>query len=379
MSNNIASNSKRKVGIIITIIFTIIFTIGISFFGIMAFQDYQSKNVSKKLIKKDLIGATFSIDSIDVEVTEENLKSMELTDKEVETELGVRGCIYYGKIKIEEEKYSLEVPIEVYYMFNPRGRFWSLGYQEFRRRTEERVIEIKEQPTEEVLKNSFVGQTISGIEVTEEIAKRITIDNIEKDENNNGIVYVDATLYDNSKTPEEKINIESTIKFKETGWTVSRVYGKREKNTITASSSSENSSNASSNTLITSSDNSTANSDITNSLKEIYLEKYNKLAEELSTLERSYSNSSTETEKKELANKKYSKWDEFLNEIWTTLKSNMESSEFEALTQVQISWITEKESIAKNKGGSLDSLEGLKSLSESTKSRCYTLINNYME
>ena len=35
----------------------------------------QSKNVSKKLIKKDLIGATFSIDSIDVEVTEENLKS----------------------------------------------------------------------------------------------------------------------------------------------------------------------------------------------------------------------------------------------------------------------------------------------------------------
>ena len=33
MSNNIASNSKRKVGIIITIIFTIIFTIGISFFG----------------------------------------------------------------------------------------------------------------------------------------------------------------------------------------------------------------------------------------------------------------------------------------------------------------------------------------------------------
>ena len=379
MSNNIASNSKRKVGIIITIIFTIIFTIGISFFGIMAFQDYQSKNVSKKLIKKDLIGATFSIDSIDVEVTEENLKSMELTDKEVETELGVRGCIYYGKIKIEEEKYSLEVPIEVYYMFNPRGRFWSLGYQEFRRRTEERVIEIKEQPTEEVLKNSFVGQTISGIEVTEEIAKRITIDNIEKDENNNGIVYVDATLYDNSKTPEEKINIESTIKFKETGWTVSRVYGKREKNTITASSSSENSSNASSNTSITSSDNSTANSDITNSLKEIYLEKYNKLAEELSTLERSYSNSSTETEKKELANKKYSKWDEFLNEIWTTLKSNMERSEFEALTQVQISWITEKESIAKNKGGSLDSLEGLKSLSESTKSRCYTLINNYME
>ena len=78
MSNNIASNSKRKVAIIITIIFTIIFTIGISFFGIMAFQDYQSKNVSKKLIKKDLIGATFSIDSIDVEVTEENLKSMEL-------------------------------------------------------------------------------------------------------------------------------------------------------------------------------------------------------------------------------------------------------------------------------------------------------------
>lgn len=379
MSNNIASNSKRKVAIIITIIFTIIFTIGISFFGIMAFQDYQSKNVSKKLIKKDLIGATFSIDSIDVEVTEENLKSMELTDKEVETELGVRGCIYYGKIKIEEEKYSLEVPIEVYYMFNPRGRFWSLGYQEFRRRAEERVIEIKEEATEEVLRNSFVGQTISGIEVTEEIAKRITIDNIEEDENNNGIVYVDATLYDNSKTPEEIINIESTIKFKETGWTVSRVYGKREKNTVTASNLSGSSSNSSSNTSITSSNNSTTNSSTTKSLKETYLEKYNKLAEELSTLERSYSNSSTETEKKELANKKYSKWDEFLNEIWTTLTENMESSEFEVLTQVQISWITEKESIAKNKGGSLDSLEGLKSLSESTKSRCYTLINNYME
>ncbi len=267
----------------------------------MAFQDYQSKNVSKKLIKKDLIGATFSIDSIDVEVTEENLKSMELTDKEVETELGVRGCIYYGKIKIEEEKYSLEVPIEVYYMFNPKGRFWSLGYQEFRRRAEERVIEIKEEATEEVLRNSFVGQTISGIEVTEEIAKRITIDNIEEDENNNGIVYVDATLYDNSKTPEEIINIESTIKFKETGWTVSRVYGKREKNTVTASNLSGSSSNSSSNTSITSSNNSTTNSSTTKSLKETYLEKYNKLAEELSTLERSYSNSSTETEKKELA------------------------------------------------------------------------------
>ena len=47
----------------------------------------------------------------------------------------------------------------------------------------------------------------------------------------------------------------------------------------------------SSNTSITSSNNSTTNSSTTKSLKETYLEKYNKLAEELSTLERSYSNS----------------------------------------------------------------------------------------
>lgn len=369
------SESIKKAIIISSIMLVVI--VGL-FAGIIGIKSYNSKNVSKKVVKEDIIGTGISVGNIKIEITSDNLDEVEILDKENETDLGTRMCTYNGIVKIKDENYEANIPFESSYVYIGGNRKWELWSVDLDKNDDNFELVIKTEATDDVIKKAFVGETISGIEITDSISKTITL--TEKEDDGEGTVEIEAEFYDTSKSPKEKIIVEADVKFNGEKWALYNCYSKREKNTVTASSSSENSSNSSSSASITSNNNNSAtNSYATKSLKETYLEKYNKLAEELSTLERSYSNSSTETEKKELANKKYSKWDEFLNEIWTALKSNMESSEFEALTQVQISWITEKESIAKNKGGSLDSLEALKSLSESTKSRCYTLINNYME
>lgn len=369
------SESIKKAIIISSIMLVVI--VGL-FAGIIGIKSYNSKNVSKKVVKEDIIGTGISVGNIKIEITSDNLDEVEILDKENETDLGTRMCTYNGIVKIKDENYEANIPFESSYVYIGGNRKWELWSVDLDKNDDNFELVIKTEATDDVIKKAFVGETISGIEITDSISKTITL--TEKEDDGEGTVEIEAEFYDTSKSPKEKIIVEADVKFNGEKWALYNCYSKREKNTVTANSSSGSSSNSSSSASITSNNNNSAtNSYATKSLKETYLEKYNKLAEELSTLERSYSNSSTETEKKELANKEYSKWDEFLNEIWTTLKSNMESSEFEALTQVQISWITEKESIAKNKGGSLDSLEGLKSLSESTKSRCYTLINNYME
>lgn len=368
--------SIKKAIIISSIMLVVI--VGL-FAGIIGIKSYNSKNVSKKVVKEDIIGTGISVGKMKIEITSDNLDKVEILDKENEDYLGTRMCTYNGIVKIKDENYEANIPFESSYAYMARNKKWELWSVDLDKNDENFELVIKTEATDDVIKKAFVGETMSGIEITDSISNTITL--ISKEDDGEGTVKIEAEFYDTSKSPKEKIIVKSDVKFNGEKWALYNCYSKREKNTVTASNSSASSSNSSSNTSITSSNNSssTANSSTTKSLKETYLEKYNKLAEELSTLERSYSNSSTETEKKELANKKYSKWDEFLNEIWATLTDNMESSEFEALTQVQMSWITEKESIAKNKGGSLDSLEGLKSLSESTKSRCYTLINNYME
>ena len=369
------SESIKKAIIISSIMLVVI--VGL-FAGIIGIKSYNSKNVSKKVVKEDIIGTGISVGNIKIEITSDNLDEVEILDKENETDLGTRMCTYNGIVKIKDENYEANIPFESSYVYIGGNKKWELWSVDLDKNDDNFELVIKTEATDDVIKKAFVGETMSGIEITDSISKTITL--TKKEDDGEGTVEIEAEFYDTSKSPKEKIIVEADVKFNGEKWALYNCYSKREKNTVTASSSSGSSSNSSSSTSITSNNNNSANNSYTTkSLKETYLEKYNKLAEELSTLERSYSNSSTETEKKELANKKYLKWDEFLNEIWTTLKSNMESSEFEALTQVQISWITEKESIAKNKGGSLDSLEGLKSLSESTKSRCYTLINNYME
>lgn len=377
--NNTTKGSDRqsiKRAIIISSIMLVVI-VGL-FVGIIGVKSYNSKNVSKKVVKEDIIGTGISVGNIKIEITSDNLDEVEILDKENETDLGTRMCTYNGIVKIKDENYEANIPFESSYVYIGGNRKWELWSVDLDKNDDNFELVIKTEATDDVIKKAFVGETMSGIEITDSISKTITL--TKKEDDGEGTVEIEAEFYDTSKNPKEKITIEADVKFNGEKWALYNCYSKREKNTVTASSSSGSSSNSSSSASITSNNNNSAtNSYATKSLKETYLEKYNKLAEELSTLERSYSNSSTETEKKELANKKYSKWDEFLNEIWTTLKSNMESSEFDVLTQIQISWITEKESIAKNKGGSLDSLEGLKSLSESTKSRCYTLINNYME
>ena len=369
------SESIKKAIIISSIMLVVI--VGL-FAGIIGIKSYNSKNVSKKVVKEDIIGTGISVGNIKIEITSDNLDEVEILDKENETDLGTRMCTYNGIVKIKDENYEANIPFESSYVYIGGNRKWELWSVDLDKNDDNFELVIKTEATDDVIKKAFVGETISGIEITDSISKTITL--TKKEDDGEGTVEIEAEFYDTSKNPKQKITIEADVEFNGEKWAIYDCYSKREKNTVTASSSLGSSSNSSSSTSITSNNNNSyTNSYTTKSLKETYLEKYNKLAEELSTLERSYSNSLTETEKKELANKKYSKWDGFLNEIWTTLMENMESSEFEALTQVQISWITEKESIAKNKGGSLDSLEGLKSLSESTKSRCYTLINNYME
>lgn len=336
--------------------------------GVFKFKEYKSENVSKKVIKQDLIGSEISIGKIDIKVTDKNLKSMEIEDKSLDTELGIRSCTYKGIIVIEEKKYTIEAPFEAYYVLDGKSLNWSLWTLDFNTSEDEIDFTFKEEPTDKDLKTAFVGQTISSVEITEDSLNNLTLNNIEEN-NNKTILTIEGVLVDKEVTPSEKINLEATLNFDGTQWVVSNIYGKREKGKESSNDTevSESSKDEGNMTIEV----------IENTQKNTYLNKYNNIEKEVNSLMSNYYNLN-DSEKEEVISQVYNKWDVFLNEIWSDLKANMDSSAFKSLTDVQIDWIVEKEARAKSIGGSLESTSALESLADSTKSRCYYLIDLYM-
>ncbi|WP_010676373.1 lysozyme inhibitor LprI family protein [Bacillus timonensis] len=79
----------------------------------------------------------------------------------------------------------------------------------------------------------------------------------------------------------------------------------------------------------------------------------------------------------------YEKYDEALNEIYALLKKELSSDTMQDLKTEQIKWIEQKEEKAneerlKYEGGTFENVAFYISLYESTKERCYELVNEYM-
>lgn len=79
----------------------------------------------------------------------------------------------------------------------------------------------------------------------------------------------------------------------------------------------------------------------------------------------------------------YEKYDEALNEIYSILKTELSPEIMSNLKTEQMKWIEQKEAAAKEEsskysGGTFENVANYISLYESTKKRCYELVNEYM-
>jgi uncharacterized protein YecT (DUF1311 family) len=79
----------------------------------------------------------------------------------------------------------------------------------------------------------------------------------------------------------------------------------------------------------------------------------------------------------------YEKYDDALNEIYALLKKELSPEVMKELQAEQLKWIEQKEAKAekerlKYEGGTFENVAWYISLYESTKDRCYELVNEYM-
>lgn len=87
----------------------------------------------------------------------------------------------------------------------------------------------------------------------------------------------------------------------------------------------------------------------------------------------------------EHANERYKQWSAALNEIYyDILKEQLSASEMEDLQNEEIQWLDKREIKAKEEsskiqGGTLESVSYTNSLAQSTKERCYELVDKYMK
>ena len=85
----------------------------------------------------------------------------------------------------------------------------------------------------------------------------------------------------------------------------------------------------------------------------------------------------------EAQNKVLKLWDDKLNEIYNFLKTYMDSNSFKKLEKEQIQWLKYRDKTAEAamnrfEGGSGGQIEYVSSVTNTTKERCYELVNNYM-
>ena len=113
-----------------------------------------------------------------------------------------------------------------------------------------------------------------------------------------------------------------------------------------------------------------------------YKQKLDDIEKGLSDLE-SY-RAGTTAEMKYAAGEEYDRWDKALNEIYSVLKENLSKDEMSKLEAEETKWIKDKEEKAKEagkefEGGTAEGLAYTSSLAETTKNRCYELVNKYMK
>ena len=92
----------------------------------------------------------------------------------------------------------------------------------------------------------------------------------------------------------------------------------------------------------------------------------------------------TTFEMKEASSKEYKRWDDALNEIYGVLKTQLSSRDMSKLKEEEIKWISDKEKKAEDAageypGGTMAPLAHIYSLAQTTKDRCYELVEKYME
>lgn len=115
-----------------------------------------------------------------------------------------------------------------------------------------------------------------------------------------------------------------------------------------------------------------------------YLEKLGNIQKELDTLpEKKDSDAGVTNAMRNYYGKSYETYDKELNEIYALLKKQLSQETMKDLQAKQIKWIKTKEAAADKeasqyKGGTFEFVAFNISLYESTKQRCYELVNEYM-
>ncbi|MBN1075145.1 DUF1311 domain-containing protein [Clostridium botulinum] len=89
-------------------------------------------------------------------------------------------------------------------------------------------------------------------------------------------------------------------------------------------------------------------------------------------------------EMKSAAKEEYERWDRALNEIYGVLQKQLSSDDRNKLKDEEIKWIASRDEQAKKdslqyKGGTAETLIYGMSLGQSTKERCYELVEKYMK
>ncbi|MFC9540628.1 lysozyme inhibitor LprI family protein [Lysinibacillus sp. NPDC056959] len=119
------------------------------------------------------------------------------------------------------------------------------------------------------------------------------------------------------------------------------------------------------------------------SQKDEYIQKLDSIDAGLADLEHLYTNKDN-TEILKAEKETYNRWDNILNEIYALLKQQLSSGDMQSLKEVQIEWIKDKESSAKNAASKyaedeMKEITKYKIEAQYTKERCYELVKNYMK
>jgi uncharacterized protein YecT (DUF1311 family) len=80
----------------------------------------------------------------------------------------------------------------------------------------------------------------------------------------------------------------------------------------------------------------------------------------------------------------YRRWDDALNEIYNVLKIQLSSSDMKKLQSEETQWISNRDAKAKEaslemKGGTMEPVLYVGSVTDTTKKRCYELVEKYIE
>lgn len=152
----------------------------------LIYNNYKSKNVLMSQIENDLIGETFYVGQVEVKLTKKNIKDIDVKEKSTKTEYGINYYTAKGTLKVKEDKYNLEVPIEMgYYKITNKSNLSSYlsesdtkdvntktwYKQDFHMDTnsDEMVLKIDEELTDDKIKELIVKKGVEGSKITKKM------------------------------------------------------------------------------------------------------------------------------------------------------------------------------------------------------------------